>query len=105
MIISEFFGRQTTPTVLALVTIATVNILSGEANAALRPFHQAEQAHHGGKTDGETHRANSLVVLLDHLHLSQKKESDRLFPVDDFQRLVGDIQQQNLFHTRAPAKR
>jgi hypothetical protein len=31
------------------------------------------------------------IIFLDHLHLAKAKHGDSLFPVDDLQRLIGDV--------------
>jgi hypothetical protein len=98
VVVGEIFGRKATAAVLALISVPGIDVLPGKFHRAFRALDQAEQSHHGRQLDGETDGMDFPIILLDHLHLPETKHGHRFFPVDDLERLVGDVQEEYLLH-------
>ena len=91
MVVSQFFRSMPISAVLTSVAIPCINVLPGKLDRAFMPFDHLEQADHRGEFESKADGVNIEVVLFDHLHLPEAEHGNGLFPVDNLQRLVGDV--------------
>jgi hypothetical protein len=91
MVIGEFLTRKGLAAILTPITIAGIDILSGESYRALGALNQLKKAHYRRKFDGKAHGVNLSRILFDDFHLAQTQQGDGLFPIDDLKRLVSNI--------------
>ena len=113
MIERQLFGSELVTTVLAGIAIARKDIDAGEFHRPvdiLEPD-QLEEAHDGGKLNGDRHRVDLSVVDLEDFNFALPEERDRLLPIDDPQGFVRRVEQKGHFHattsfpTEAPCMR
>jgi hypothetical protein len=91
MVIGKFFSGTLISAILTPVPVSCIDALPWEFDRCLGSFDHIEQTDHRRQLEGKTHRAYFAAILLDHLYLSETKQSDRLLPIDDFQWLISNV--------------
>jgi hypothetical protein len=91
VVIGEFLSRKGLATILAPITVASIDVLPRESYRALWAFHQLEETHHRRQLDGKAHRVDLPGIILYDLYLSQTQKGDSFLPVDNLKGLVSDI--------------
>src|SRR5262249_34698121 len=101
VIVSGVLATDPLGAVLALPVVAGVDVLPAELDRPLAIPHRAEEADDRGHLHRKRHRPDQTVlVLLDHLHLSEEQEVDRPLPRNTGNRLVPRAENQGLHGRR-----
>jgi hypothetical protein len=102
MIEGELLGWEDVSAVLAGEFVSRVDVGARERHIieALLDPHVAEQANHRRQFEGKRDSTYLAVVMCDDLDLPLTPQRHRLLPVNDFQRLVGCVEEERLLHSR-----
>jgi hypothetical protein len=101
MIEGQFLGPELVTTVLAGIPISRKDIDAGEFDRPMNVLEpdQLQEAHDGGKLDGNRYRMDLSVVDLEDFNFALPEECNRLLPMNNPQGLVCRVEQKGHFHT------
>ncbi len=113
MIERQLFSPELMTTVLAGIAVSRKDIDAGELDCPMNILepNQLEQAHDGGKLDGDRYCVDLSVVDLEDFDFALPEKRNRLLPMDDPEGFVRCVQQKGHFHavtsfpTEAPCMR
>ena len=100
MIERQFLGPELVTTVLAGIAVSRKDIDAGEFDGPvdiLEP-NQLQEAHDGGKLNGDRYRVDLSVIDLEDFNFALPKERNCLLPIDDPQGFVRRVEQKGHFH-------
>ena len=100
MIERQFLGPELVTTVLAGIAVSRKDIDAGEFDGPvdiLEP-NQLQEAHDGGKLNGDRYRVDLSVIDLEDFDFALPKKRNRLLPIDDPQGFVRRVEQKSHFH-------